>query len=335
MKVDIIGAGIAGLSAATSLKKHDSSIDVIVHEKNAKIGHNHEGRKCGEAHSVTDIWKKWKPEVNSYFNEITKGEVIIGNKKRTYERAPGIGYILNRPEFICQLGREASKLDVIINTNDNIRSINQLDGEYIIDASGCPSAVKRELGIGRGFIGIGYQQTLEDSNLFKPDTIKAEFTGFEGYYWIFPRNPKKREINVGVGFTFIPKFKLKPLLEQYKKRYKIEGKINYSTGGLIPIGLQRPFKYKNILFVGDTGVGTFPFSGQGIYRALISGDIAGKCIGTGKPNRYPYIINKEFIKWDTIGKTIYYINKNINKINENLALMLFNMFLDRSGTLSH
>jgi len=335
MRVDIVGGGIAGLSSATSLKKHDSSIDVIIHEKNAKIGYNHEGRKCGEAHSVADIWKKWTLKENSYFNMITKGEVIIGDKKRVYQRPPGIGFILNRPEFICQLAREASILGVKIKTNDCIKGIKQLDGEYIIDASGCPSIVKRELGIKRGLIGIGYQQTLEDSNIFTPDKIIVEFSGFEGYFWIFPRNPKKREINVGIGFTSIPKFKLKPLLEEYKKKYDIQGKLNYSTGGLIPIGLQRPFKYKNILFVGDAGVGTFPFSGQGIYRALLSGDFAGMCIATGHPKKYPYIINKEFIKWDLIGKTIYYINKNINKINKNIALKLFNMFLDRSYTLSH
>jgi flavin-dependent dehydrogenase len=290
MKVDIIGGGIAGLSAAISLIKHSSSITVIVHDKNNKIGYNHDGRKCGEAHSVIDIWKKWTLEKGSYFNEITKGEVIVGNKKRVYERAPGIGFILNRHEFICQLGREASKLGVIVNTNDKIRSIRQLDGDYIIDASGCPSVVKRELGIGRGVIGIGYQQTLEDSNFFIPDTIMAEFTGFDGYYWIFPRNPVKKEINIGIGFTRLTNFKLKPLLENYKKINKIEGKVNHSTGGLIPIGLQRPFKYKNILFVGDTGVGTFPFSGQGIYRALVSGDIAGKCIATDKLCYFGFLI---------------------------------------------
>jgi flavin-dependent dehydrogenase len=52
IKVDIVGGSIAGLSSALSIKENNESIDVVVHEKNKKIGYNHEGRKCGEAHSI-------------------------------------------------------------------------------------------------------------------------------------------------------------------------------------------------------------------------------------------------------------------------------------------
>ena len=53
IKVDIIGGGIAGLSSAISLKENDKTIKVVIHEKNNKIGYNYEGRRCGEAHSIT------------------------------------------------------------------------------------------------------------------------------------------------------------------------------------------------------------------------------------------------------------------------------------------
>ena len=67
IQVDIVGGSISGLSAAISLKQHDKSIDVIVHEKYKKIGYNHEGRRCGEAHSIESEWKKWKPIGKSVF----------------------------------------------------------------------------------------------------------------------------------------------------------------------------------------------------------------------------------------------------------------------------
>jgi len=60
---------------------------------------------------------------------------------------------------------------------------------------------------------------------------------------------------------------------------------------------------KNILFVGDAGVGTFPLTGQGIYRALMSGELAGACIASKHAERYPHRVYNEFINWELLGKT--------------------------------
>jgi len=335
MKVDIIGAGISGLSTAISIKQHNKNIDVIVHEKNKKIGYNREGRKCGEGHTVEREWSKWIPEEKSYFNSILKGELLVGNKKIIYYKKPGQAYILNRPEFICQLARKAKKLGVIIKTDDKVKSIKDLDGKYIVDASGCPSFVKKELEIKQGLVGIGYQQTLEKSNSFYTDKIKVFYTGELGYFWIFPRNPKKKEINVGIGVYNDSKVNLKKVLEEFKIREHITGKINYSISGLIPAGLQRPLKHNNILFVGDTGVGTLPINGQGIYRALISGDIAGKCIAHNQVEKYPKIINQEFIKWDIIGKSFAKINIVLKHIGPKAVLFFVKKFIAYGKIMFH
>ena len=164
------------------------------------------------------------------------------------------------------------------------------------------------------------QHTIEDSNCFIPDKIKVIFDGKYGYYWIFPRNPEKKEVNVGFGTCGIFNYNMKEILEDFKKKYNIQGKVNYVVGGLVPLGLQRPLMYKNILFVGDAGPGAFPFSGQGIYRALLSGDIAGKCIANGIPKKYPYKINQAFIKWQVIGMIFYHLNFRLRKINPELVL---------------
>ena len=82
--------------------------------------------------------------------------------------------------------------------------------------------------------------------------------------------------------------------------------------------------YKNILFVGDAGVGTFPISGQGIYRALLSGNMAGKCLAERKSNKYSIMMNKYFVKWDFILKNFLRINITLRKINPNLFLTSLN-----------
>jgi flavin-dependent dehydrogenase len=282
---------------------------------------------------VESEWKKWRPETKSYFNEIDKGETIIGSKKRVYHIKPGVGYILNRPEFICQLARKAEKLGVIIQTNNKIKTINDLDGEFVVDASGCPSTIKRNLGINSGIKGVTYQQTIENSNCFVSDTLKVIYLGNLGYYWIFPRDPKKKEINIGVGFSGKIGYNLKNILEKFKEERKIEGMVNYVTGGLIPLGLQQPLIHDNILFVGDAGVGTFPFTGQGIYRALISGDVAGRCIARGYSKKYPHIINQKFIKWDLIGKIFIRTSYVFRRINPKLVLASLNYFADASNMI--
>jgi len=202
------------------------------------------------------------------------GEGKIGKKNYKIPREPGTAFVLNRPEFICQLKRQAEKLGAIIQTNDKIKSFNDLDGDYIIDASGCPSTIKRELGFFKGIKGVTYQQTIENCNIFKSNTVKVYYMGKFGYFWIFPCDPKKKEVNLGVGCISSNNYNLKDALERFKKEYNITGEINYVCGGLIPLGLQRPFMYKNTLFVGDACVGAFIITGQGIYRALISGDIS-------------------------------------------------------------
>ena len=331
IRVDIVGGSISGFSAAMSLKECKKSIEVVVHEKYREIGYNHEGRQCGEAHTVEGEWKKWAPENDSIFNDITKGEVLVGNKKLLFQRTPGTSCILNRQAFICQLARTAKQQGVVIQTNDKIKTIAELEGDYIIDASGCPSSIKRELGIPYGLVGSAYQQTLEQSNWFFPNTVKIVFFGEFGYYWIFPRDPRKKEINLGVGVFGDVDCTLKAMLEAFKEEQGIEGKINYVTGGLVPAGLQRPLLHDNILFVGDAGVGTFPLTGQGIYRALLSGDVAGKCIAQQKPQQYPYVMDQKFIKWDVLGKTFLHVNNVMRRVGPQAVLTSLKHFFSLFG----
>ena len=334
-KVDIIGGSLGGLSTAISIKEQNKSIDVIVHEKYKKIGYNHDGRRCGEAYTIEKEWNRWTPRKKSYYDEIRRAIVYIGEKKQEYTIKSGIAYILNRQEFISQLGKQAIELGVEIQTNHKIKSLSNLDGDYIVDASGCPSTIKRELNLNKGLKGVTYQQTIENSNYFISDTIKIYYIGEFGYYWIFPRDPKKKEVNVGIGVDKDFGYNLKNLLEEFKRKQNITGKVNYVTGGLVPIGLQRPFKNKNILFVGDTSAGSFPISGQGIYRALLSGEVAGKCIAHNQVNRYPYILNKMFIKWDVIYKLFRPINLICTNINPNLALKMLEYLIKYNAKASH
>jgi flavin-dependent dehydrogenase len=339
MQIDIVGAGLSGLASAISLKENNHSIKVNIFEKNKKIGYNYDGKKCGEAHTVEKEWSKWIPDKKSYYNQINKAIVKTSNKTFRFQHNKR-AYILNRPEFICQLSRRAEELGVKINVNEKINKNYQLSGDYIIDASGCPSFFKKKYGINKGIKGIGYQETINNSNNFIKDTIQIWYKNEIGYFWIFPRDPIKKQINLGYAIYDYNKIKinninLKNKLEKFKIEKSIKGEKLYEIGGMIPIGIQYPLKYKNILFVGDSGVGCFPFQGQGIYRALLSGDIAGKCIAKNKFHKYPYYIKKCFIKWDLIGKLFLKYSNKLGNLNKNLVDIAWDFMISNIPKIIH
>jgi len=159
-----------------------------------------------------------------------------------------------------------------------------------------------------------------------------------GYIWIFPRNPEKQEVNLGVGILGSSDYDLKGLLEEYKREQRISGVVNYVIGGLVPLGLQYPLRHRNILFVGDAGVGSFPLSGQGIYRALLSGDIAGKCLAEHQPKKYTIEMQRLFMKWDIMGLFFLRANRVLRKAYPNIYIDSLDFLANRGkelGTFTH
>jgi len=326
MQVDIIGGSLSGLATAISLKKSNPSVDVIVHEKYGKIGFNHEGRRCGEAHSLSFVSDFWTPPEESICNVLKRGEVFCGKKVHRYSYCRS--YMLNRPKFIAHLGGIAEEFGATIQKHDRVDDVSQLSSDFVVDASGCPSSVKRNLGLGLGDVALTYQQTLVDSNCFEPDIIKMYYMGEVGYFWIFPRRPERSEVNVGMGFSGLHhKQSLKRMLQSFMERQEISGKVDYVSGGLIPVGLQPPFMKNNILFVGDSGVGTFPMTGQGIYRALISGELAGSLLANGKAKYYPKKVLEMFLKWEIICKFFMKSSSLARHIDESAVYWMINRLL--------
>ena len=328
MQVDIVGGGLSGLATALSLKQCNKDIHVIIHEKHRKIGFNTDARRCGEAHHVEKGWKQWTPGTDEICSGISTGITNIGSKKIVVSVDPACAWILDRPQFIGQMGKRAIDAEVIIETDHKVKSLDELDGDFIVDASGIPSIIKKQLGIKNLFIGNSYQQTLEDCTAYVKDTVQIFFDERVGYFWIFPRHAEKKEVNIGIGFYRMEKDNLKDILEGFKDKHGVSGAITHVTGGLIPFGLQPPLRVDNILFVGDAGVGTFPFNGQGIYRALISGDIAGRCIASGKSQRYSSEIYKTFMKWDLIGKGFLSYNRLLYHFGRSLVLPSWRLFFE-------
>ena len=124
------------------------------------------------------------------------------------------------------------------------------------------------------------------------------------------------------------------MLEKFKSKQNIAGKINYSTGGFIALGLRKPLIYRNILFVGDAGVGANCITGEGNRRAIISGKLAGYCIADRCPEKYPFLVIKKFYKWDLLENLYLKAISLSNKIGQKAVLASLNNIIRLDKTLN-
>jgi flavin-dependent dehydrogenase len=115
----------------------------------------------------------------------------------------------------------------------------------------------------------------------------------EGYAYIFP---KRDHVNIGIGYVlsyFKDQVETAPyeLQRAFVDRLRSRGVVvgdsvrNNFTPFLIPIGgpLRRPGRGR-VLLAGDAGGFVNAFTAEGIYYAMVSGDLAARTIGASWPS---------------------------------------------------
>lgn len=117
--------------------------------------------------------------------------------------------------------------------------------------------------------------------------LHLRFKNIFGYGWVFP---KKQHVNVGIGMIIPKKFSDEPkknLLNVYKDYFNTLKKHNVlpenleigrCRGGAIPFSPLEKTYSDRVLLVGDAAGLINPLTGEGIYYAMSSGEIAAKII---------------------------------------------------------
>jgi len=126
--------------------------------------------------------------------------------------------------------------------------------------------------------------------------------GLEGYIWVFPRCG---HLSVGIGGKNEPAQALRARLERYMDDHGIAWRGAQFFGHLLP-SLDTPAWRKNRvagdgwLAVGDAGGLTDPITGEGLYYAIKSGDLASQVVlddahgMAAKAAAYRAIVAREF-----------------------------------------
>jgi flavin-dependent dehydrogenase len=170
----------------------------------------------------------------------------------------------------------------------------KMDVDYCVVATGARNTL-REVGTqwttADTMVALGYYVPSEQEHI----DIQF-FPRFEGYIWVFPRNG---HLSVGICGKGESAQSLRARLEKYmaEKDLRVAGATFY--GHVLP-SLQRPaWKSNRVSGDGWIGVGDAaglvdPITGEGLYYAIRSADLATDLLIAGQPDSYHARLQADF-----------------------------------------
>ncbi len=199
------------------------------------------------------------------------------------------GARLLAPAAIAQARQDAD--GVTLRTRDGL----ELRARMVVAADGVNSVIARRLGMNPGWpaekVALDMMEETPVSALraAEPDTLSVfyGYGGAHGYAYIFP---KREHVNVGIGYV-LPFFKeqvdvtpydlQQGLVDDLRARGLMDGasQRRHFTPFLLPIGGPlRKTAQGRVLLAGDAGGFVNGFSAEGIYYAMVTGDLAADAI---------------------------------------------------------
>jgi geranylgeranyl reductase family protein len=183
------------------------------------------------------------------------------------------------------------------------RDGREFEAPLVVAADGVNSVVARRLGINTGWpaahVALDMMEETPRDMLRSSDPgtlwVAYGYGGSEGYAYVFP---KAAHVNVGIGYvlewlkTHAPEH---PYGRQRRFVADLTGRGVLSGGSsrahftpfLIPVGgpLDRT-STRRVLLAGDAGGFVNGITAEGIYYAMVSGELAGRAAARGATNGY-------------------------------------------------
>ncbi len=309
MKYDavVVGAGVAGLNAAYVLASKGFKIAIIESKPRSRIG----DKTCGDAiglHHFDELgWKPPSDAIDHYY----KGVKIYSPSEKYSIPVPGEGISVNRIKFGQWLLKRAEEegaelldkhvvLDVEYDEGGvkalKVKKIGKpgllrIEAKAFIDASGSKPAIRSRLPeewpiAERPYMtdyNIAYREVVE-----LPKPISEEDREYAviylntviapgGYWWLFPKDPSGRIVNVGLGVIWgVDEYNPRRNYDIYLRK-RFTGKLIHAGGGIIPTRRPLPtLVWRNLGAVGDAAYTVNPVHGGGIGSSLLAAKIVGE-----------------------------------------------------------
>src|SRR5262245_62239814 len=305
--VIVAGTGPAGATAARRLAR--TGVRVLVLERDALPRQ----KPCGGGISTRVLSRfPWLPDaltripthaVSSLYLEGPSGSVF-----RMQSNGPAV-MLIRRVEYdymLASLAREAGAEIVapaaVAQASEDADGVTlktrdgrEFRAPIVIAADGVNSVIARRLGLNPGWprakLALDMMEETPAGTLraTAPETLSVfyGYGGAHGYAYIFP---KREHLNVGIGYV-LPYFKQRVDVAPYDLQRTFVGDLlarglvagesrrEHFTPSLIPIG--GPFKKTaggRVLLAGDAGGFVNGFSAEGIYYAMVTGELAAEAV---------------------------------------------------------
>jgi len=310
--VIIVGAGPAGATLGYELAR--KGVDVLILEKERLPRY----KPCAGAITVKAV-NLLDLDISLVTHQIVYGARITykGSKEFTKWYDKPLVYLVMRDEFDHLLIQRAQEAGAIVADNQRVCQLkvaaegvevlttqDAFTAEILVGADGANSLVAKSLGLMKGVeLGIGIEAEISVSNeeLIKWNSLVGLDLGHMrgGYGWVFP---KKDHLSIGVGGPLRQAKRLKPcyqrlLASQNLGSYEVI-KLNSHFLPVFKKGMA--IQQERSLLLGDAAALVDPFSGEGIYYAIKSAQIAAPIIsqrlqGTIELKDYQDNVDKEIM----------------------------------------
>jgi geranylgeranyl reductase family protein len=303
----VVGAGPAGATAARALALGGARVTLL---ERARFPRN---KPCGggittRAYGRFPYLRKALDRISAHHVSKLYLEGPSGRGVVLTSPTPAV-VLVRRIEFDELLARLAAEsgaeivedawVSQVEARDDGVRVVTRdgraFDADYLVAADGVNGVVTRRLGIHGGWdaasVALDMMEETPNERLrtLSPDTLWVAYgaAGTDGYGYIFP---KRDHINVGIGCLLeyfrerinVPPYEMQQrFVSDLRRRGIVEGESSRGdfTPCHIPVGGPIPNTWRGrVLVAGDAGGFVNAYTAEGIYYAMVSGDLAGRAI---------------------------------------------------------
>jgi flavin-dependent dehydrogenase len=131
------------------------------------------------------------------------------------------------------------------------------------------------------------------------DLLRVQFfDGFEGYAWAFPR-PGHLSVGIAANARRSSMAELKRRLQGFMDRYGYDGRQAPIFSHVLPVLSRHSWKRMKLAgpgwsLIGDAAGLADPITGEGIYFAMRSGELAAQAIAENAAETYPARVRRDF-----------------------------------------
>jgi geranylgeranyl reductase family protein len=292
----IVGGGPAGSTLAYSLAR--LGIDALILEK-AKFPR---GKTCGGAVNVRAL-RLLPFDFEPVVEGVIKGISFTRNLEEPISRryAEPLMVTVRREsfdDFLVQQAKQAGAhfFDEIqflsLQLKDDVVEVETSSGtilaKFVIGADGAQSAVAKKLDLMKEtahMLAIHSEVPTSVLPWHEPDTIHIDWGSLpRTYAYLFP---KKNSLSMGAGGIGVPAAKIKNYQRAFLvTRWQKEEDPPFSTAGfLLPLRQKRrPIQRGRCLLLGDAAGLIDPLTGEGIYYAIRSAQLAAPVLAEALKN---------------------------------------------------